>query len=90
VTGTAGPFDRALGPEHVEGLPGKVISFHIVPLHPAYRRAGKAGLAGHVPVIRQLKIDSVTGTGPFCFKPEVEGNKKGSGDRRKIKTPSIS
>jgi hypothetical protein len=28
------------------GLPGKVISFHIVPLDPAH----KAGLAGHVPV----------------------------------------
>jgi hypothetical protein len=28
------------------GLPGKVISFYIVPLDPAYR----AGLAGHVPV----------------------------------------
>jgi hypothetical protein len=29
-TGTAGPFDRVLGTEHVEGLPGKVISFYIV------------------------------------------------------------
>ena len=28
------------------GLPGKVISFYIVPLDPAYR----AGLAGHVPI----------------------------------------
>jgi hypothetical protein len=27
-------------------LPGKVISFYIVPLNPAY----KAGLVGHVPV----------------------------------------
>ena len=26
-TGTPGPFDKALGPEHVEGLPGKEISF---------------------------------------------------------------
>jgi len=33
-------------PGHRPGLPGKVISFHIVPLDPAY----KAGLAGHVPV----------------------------------------
>ncbi len=33
-------------PGHKLGLPGKVISFHIVPLNPAY----KAGLAGHVPV----------------------------------------
>ena len=33
-------------PGHRPGLPGKVISFHIVPLNPAY----KAGLAGHVPV----------------------------------------
>jgi hypothetical protein len=32
------------------GLPGKVISFHIVPLHPAY----KAGLAEHVPVKIQM------------------------------------
>jgi hypothetical protein len=31
---------------HSAGLPGKVISFYIVPLDPAY----KAGLAGHVPV----------------------------------------
>jgi hypothetical protein len=30
---------------HRPGLPGKVISFHIVPLYPAC----KAGLAGHVP-----------------------------------------
>ncbi len=33
-------------PGHRPGLPGKVISFYIVPLDPAY----KAGLAGHVPV----------------------------------------
>jgi hypothetical protein len=33
-------------PGHRPGLPGKVISFHIVPLDPAY----KAGLGGHVPV----------------------------------------
>ncbi len=33
-------------PGHRPGLPGKVISFHIVPLDPAHR----AGLAGHVPV----------------------------------------
>ena len=32
-------------PAHGAGLPGKVISFYIVPLDPAY----KAGLAGHVP-----------------------------------------
>jgi len=32
-------------PGHRPGLPGKVISFHIVPLDPAY----KAGLAVHVP-----------------------------------------
>jgi hypothetical protein len=30
---------------HRPGLPGRVVSFHIVPLDPAY----KAGLAGHVP-----------------------------------------
>jgi hypothetical protein len=33
-----------------EELPGKVISFYIVPLDPAY----KAGLAGHVPVKFQI------------------------------------
>jgi hypothetical protein len=33
-------------PAHRAGLPGKVISFYIVPLDPAY----KAGLAGHSPV----------------------------------------
>ena len=56
----AGPFDKAIrqvhggesnrtahGPEQVEGLPGKV--YYIVPL-PACRQAGKAGIAGHVPV----------------------------------------
>ena len=32
-------------PGHRPGLPGKVISFDIVPLDPA----GKAGLVGHVP-----------------------------------------
>jgi len=32
-------------PGHRPALPGEVISFHIVPLDPAY----KAGLAGHVP-----------------------------------------
>ncbi len=41
-----GPFDKAHGPERAEGLPGKVISFHIVPLDPAC----EARLAGHVPV----------------------------------------
>ena len=33
-------------PGHRQGLPGKVISFYILPLDPAY----KAELAGHVPV----------------------------------------
>ena len=33
-------------PAHRAELPGKVISFYIVPLDPAY----KAGLAGHGPV----------------------------------------
>ena len=33
-------------PAHRAGLPGKEISFLIVPLDPAY----KAGLAGHLPV----------------------------------------
>ena len=44
-----GPFDRAHGPEYIEGLPGKVVSFHIVPLDPAYAAKGGAGLVGHVP-----------------------------------------
>jgi len=35
-------------PAHRAGLPGKVISFYIVPLDPAH----SAGLAGHVPVIK--------------------------------------
>ena len=39
-------------PGHRPGLPGKVISFHIVPLDPAY----KSGLAGHVPVSSILKV----------------------------------
>jgi hypothetical protein len=38
-------------PAHRAGLPGKVISFYIVPLDPAY----KAGLAGHVPVKEFLR-----------------------------------
>jgi len=42
-----------LPPQRAE-LPGKAISFYIVPLDPAYLPAGKAGLAGHVPV-RQNK-----------------------------------
>jgi hypothetical protein len=33
-------------PAHRAAFPGKVISFYIVPLDPAY----KAGLAGHIPV----------------------------------------
>ena len=37
------------------GLPGKVVSFYIVPL-PACRRAG-AGLAGHLPAKGSLRID---------------------------------
>ncbi len=41
-----GPFDRAHGPEYAEGLPGNVISFHIVPLDPAY----KVGSERHIPV----------------------------------------
>jgi len=34
-------------PVHRTGLPGKELSFDIVPLDPAY----KAGLAGHLPAI---------------------------------------
>jgi hypothetical protein len=37
-----------------------------------------------------LKIDRVTGTNPSCFRTEAKDNKKGSGDRRKIRTPSPS
>ena len=36
-------------PAHRAGLPGKVISFYIVPLDPAH----SAGLAGHVPVNKE-------------------------------------
>jgi len=35
---------------HRAGLPGKVISFYIVPLDPFYPARGGTGLAGHVPV----------------------------------------
>jgi len=37
-------------PAHRSGLPGKEMSFLIVPLGPAY----KAGLAGHLPVKVQM------------------------------------
>jgi hypothetical protein len=39
-------------------LPGKVISFYIVPLDPAY----KAGLAGHVPVKIQMPNERQNGS----------------------------
>jgi hypothetical protein len=39
-------------PAHRPALPGKAISFHIVPLDPSY----KAGLAWHVPVSSILKV----------------------------------
>ena len=39
-------------PGHRPALPGKAISFHIVPLNPSH----KAGLAGHVPVNSILKV----------------------------------
>jgi hypothetical protein len=32
----------------------------------------------------------VTGPDPSCFRTEGKGNKKGSGDRRKIRIPSLS
>ena len=41
-------------PAHRAGLPGKVISFYIVPLDPAY----KAGLAGHVPAISVVSLSN--------------------------------
>jgi hypothetical protein len=47
-----GAFDRALGPEHVEGLPGKVACFYIVPLNPVL----KDGACGHVPVRTTLPL----------------------------------
>jgi hypothetical protein len=37
------------------GLPGKVISFYIVTLDPAY----KAGLAGHVPVKNKEPVEKL-------------------------------
>ncbi len=52
----AGPFDKTHGPEHAEGLPGKVLSFilcHIVPLDPVYPAHGGTGLAVHVPVNKE-------------------------------------
>jgi len=42
----AGPFDRALGPEHVEGLPGKVVFFYIVPLVPVLKGGACGAHAG--------------------------------------------
>jgi hypothetical protein len=39
---------------HRAGLPGKEISFLIVPLDPAY----KAGLAGHLPAKAIQKLES--------------------------------
>ena len=91
-----GPFDRALGPEHVEGLPGKVISFYIAPL-PACRQAGtplaslpaagEAGLAGHVPVTRRLKINRIIRTDPSCFRSEVKGTKKAQEIEEKSECP---
>jgi hypothetical protein len=44
-------------PAHGAGLPGKVISFYIVPLDPAY----KAGLTGHVPVTGPMRLQNRTG-----------------------------
>jgi hypothetical protein len=47
-------FEKRLGdlkhPAHRAALPGKVVSFYIVPLDPAY----KAGLTGHVPVKEEI------------------------------------
>jgi len=65
-----GPFDKALGPEHVEGLPGNVISFYIVSLDPAH----SAGLAGHVPV-RLKKLHQEI---PSRFQPDRKGVAKKS------------
>ena len=42
-------------PAHRPELPGNVVSFHIVPLYPAY----KAGLAGHVPVNAKVRRFSI-------------------------------
>jgi len=53
-------------------------------------QASRQGGTRHVLVIRQLKIDRVTGTDPFCFKPEVKVTKKGSEDKAKNQTPSLS
>ena len=41
----AGPFGRAHGPEYTEGLPGKVVSFDIVSLSPAFK-GGACGATG--------------------------------------------
>jgi hypothetical protein len=36
-------------PGHRPGIPGKVVSCHIVPLDPVYPAKGGTGLVGHVP-----------------------------------------
>jgi hypothetical protein len=49
----AGPFDKAHGPEQVEGLPGKAYHFTLCPFLPAGRqgpRLSRFGGTGHVPV----------------------------------------
>ena len=51
LTFISGGFDLVKLSAHRAGLPGNVISFYIVPLYPAcLPTAGKAGLAGHLPV----------------------------------------
>jgi hypothetical protein len=47
---------------HRPGLPGKVISFYIVPLDPAH----SAGLAGHVPVKRTI-LSFAKGNNRYAF-----------------------
>ena len=53
-----------------DGLHGKVISFHIVPLDPAY----KAELAGHVPAKQLGKTFDITS---FPLPPSSPSNKAG-------------
>jgi hypothetical protein len=42
-------------PGHRPGLPEKAVSFHIVPLDPAY----KAGLGGHIPANRLTSFKQI-------------------------------
>jgi hypothetical protein len=76
-------------PVHTVGLPGKVISFYIVPLDPAY----EAGLAGHVPVKMasldfrknpKTKFKDVKKMGKDEAQEEIEALREGIGYHRPL------